>query len=99
MDCQQCNCSNAELDFHECLTPNFKEYFSPEVFKEWESKEKYQSTQRRVYNLEMMINYPGAKTIEDVREKAAKHKESEEISSQIIQDFIKNFTLPSIQQV
>ena len=46
-----------------------------------------------------MINYPGAKTIEDVREKAAKHKESEEISSQIIQDFIKNFTLPSIQQV
>ena len=62
------------------------------------TKEKYQSTQRRVYNLEM-INYPGAKTIEDVRGKAAKHKESEEICSQIIEDFIKNFTLPSIQKV
>ena len=87
------------MDFHDCLTPNFKEYFSPEVFKEWESKEKYPTTQRRVYNLVQMINYPGAKAIEDVREKAAKHKESEHISSQIIEDFIKHFKLPSIQEV
>ena len=46
-----------------------------------------------------MINYPGAKAIEDVREKAAKHKDSEQISSQIIEDFIKHFKLPSIQEV
>ena len=80
--------TNEELDFHDTLRPKFKEYFSPEVFQEWDSRERYANTGRRIYQLEKMISYPGRKSIEEIRERASTHRDAEAISSKIMEELV-----------